>query len=77
MAQSPDTLGCRCWKTRSVMTKCEPGISLKTCAPLLESGDQPQPEFHAADGGGIPGQESWQAFTCDKSNIMFLNLIGT
>lgn len=42
------------WKT-----KCEAGISLKSCAPLLQSGDQPQPEFYIADGGGVPGQESW------------------
>lgn len=77
MAQSPDTLDCRYWKPGSVMTKCEAGTSLKSCAPLLESGDQPQHEFHKTDGGGIPGQESWQSLTNDKGNIMFLNLIGT
>lgn len=77
VAQSPDTLDCRYWKPGSVMTKCEAGTSLKSCAPLLESGDQPQHEFHKTDGGGIPGQESWQSLTNDKGNIMFLNLIGT
>lgn len=75
VAQSPDTLGCRCWKTRLMMTKCEAGISLKSCAPLLQSGHQPQPEFHIADGGGIPGWESWQLLTYDKSNIMFSNVL--
>lgn len=71
VAQSPDILGCRCWKTRTVMTNCEAGISLKSCAPLLQSGHQPQPEFHVADGGGIPGWESWQLLTYDKSNHVF------
>lgn len=75
MAQSPDTLGCRCWKTRSVMTKCEAEISLRSCAPLLQFGHQPQSEFNIADGGGIPGWESWQLLTYGKNNIMFLNLI--
>lgn len=37
------------------MTKCEAGISLKVCAPLLQSRGQPEPEFHIADMKGFQG----------------------